>query len=143
MASRSMTRFRTLFQERKPSKWTYIKIYLILTMPMLSFAIPNLVSIPIVILIVSCSISYIACIMVLPKLTFVLFCAPFLSPLSCSWSFVVVHYDLSVSETWVCAELDSYGLDCYSKGSKSIQHCWKWSVVIQQCNQATHLLLNW
>jgi len=48
--------------------------------------------------------SSIACIMILPKLTFVLLCIPFLSPLPHRWQFAV-HAQWLRCETWVSAVL--------------------------------------
>jgi len=49
-------------------------------------------------------------------------------------------------ETCVSAELAGgffiLCLDYYPKGSQSVRSSWKQSIVIQQCNQVTHLLLN-
>jgi len=81
-----------------------------------------------------------ACIMVLPKLTFVLLCSPFLLPLPHRWWFVVgalwLRFETRVSTVLVGVLLTLF---CTWNVTRSVRSSWKWSIVVHH-NQVTHPL---
>ena len=78
-----------------------------------------------------------ACIMVQPKLTFVLFCAPFLSPLPHRWQSVICVLLLQC-EKRLCVSAMLEGVFLMLFFAWTVR--WKWSAVIQWSDQVIHPL---